>query len=309
MISTRQACMPDFLIIGAGKSGTTSLDNYLRQHPQIFVPPIKEPNFFGYELQAPETLSPGEREHYKTSVTDLESYKALFAEAGEDQVKGETSNTYLYHETAPERIEYYNPDMKLIAIFRQPARRLWSRYLHLARDGRLPSGNFEDCLDPDSIWWKRNDLIPEGFYYKNVSKYYQLFPPGQIKVYLYDEFQKSGEAVLRDIFAFLGVDTKFRPNQEVRYNQSGVVKNKMLQNIIGNHGIVQNTAKKILGKGYQSLKENVFLQKMVNNIRNKNLKRPAMDPKIHHFLTQEVYREDILSLQGLIGKDLSHWLK
>lgn len=309
IISTKQACMPDFLIIGAGKSGTTSLDNYLRQHPQIYVPPVKEPNFFGYEQVSPEDLTPGERMHYEESVTSLDAYQALFADATEDQIKGETSNTYLYHDTAPARIEHYNPDMKLIAILRQPAKRLYSRYLHLARDGRLPTPHFDDCLDRNSVWWTRNDLIPEGFYYHNLSRYYEHFPASQIRVYLYDDFQRSGEAVMTDIFSFLGVNAELHVNQEVRYNQSGVVKHQWLQRIIGNHGFIQNTSKKILGRRYQSLKESVWMQKIVNKVRNKNLARPEMNPKVYQFLTREVYREDLLKLQDLIGKDLSKWME
>src|SRR5690606_26127042 len=170
--------MPDFLLIGAGKCGTTSLHYYLQQHPQIFMSAVKEPNFFA--LEQAQAVNPEEDLqqffHYPWAVKNLEAYKALFASAESNQLKGEASTMYLYMPEAPQRIKYYVPEVKLIAVFRQPAERLYSRYLHLARENRLPSRDFKDALDKTSIWWQRNDLVKEGFYYKHLSRYFYLFP-------------------------------------------------------------------------------------------------------------------------------------
>src|SRR5215204_1305303 len=113
MTTKKNNLLPDFLVIGAGKSGTTSLDKYLNQHPQIFVPKVKEPNFFGYEHTKIEDLNGNEDDirHFKRSVTTLDAYLDIFKEATPDQIKGETSNTYMYHSGAPERIKFYNPGM------------------------------------------------------------------------------------------------------------------------------------------------------------------------------------------------------
>ncbi len=303
--------LPDFLIIGAGKSGTTSLDNYLKQHPQIFIPSMKEPNFFGYERVNRSDLEkdPQELKHYTKSVTDLPGYLSLFAGARPDHVKGETSNTYLYHQDAPERIHYYHPSIKLIAILRQPAERLWSRYLHLSRDGRLPTRNFEDCLDKNSIWWRRNDLIPEGFYCKYLLRYFKIFPRDQIRIYLFEEFNRAPLEVLANIFEFLGVDTAFGPDLSVKYNESGIIKNKKFDRIIGTEGLLQKTAKSVLGSHYSKLKDSTVVQSWITSLRRKNLKKPKLNPRIKSVLTHEVYGEDIRQLQRLIGRDLSHWMK
>lgn len=301
--------IPDFLIIGAGKSGTTSLNNYLRQHDQIFIPSRKEPNFYGYELKTKKDFE-GKKEllNYNLSITKLDGYLALFDAAKDHQVTGETSNSYLYHEDAPERIKYYNPDVKLIAILRQPAERLYSRYLHLARVNRLPTRKFEDCLDRSTVWWTRNDLIPEGFYYKNLSRYYQLFPESQIKVFLYDEFNASSEEVLEEIFHFLGVDPTYKPEQTVRYNPSGFIKNKNLDKIIGPTGFIQTSVKSVLNvQFYRALKENLIIQSFINRLRKHNLNRPQLNPEIREILTREIYGPDIDRLGDLIKKDLSSW--
>jgi hypothetical protein len=304
--------LPDFLIIGAGKSGTTSLDKYLNQHPEIFIPKLKEPNFYGYENTKVEDLNGDIAEilHFKGSVTNFEDYINLFRDAKPGQLKGETSNTYMYHPGAPERIKHYNPDMKLIAILRQPAGRLYSRFLHLARENRTPTPNFADCKDKNSIWWKRNDLVKEGFYYKNLLPYYKLFPKENIRVYLYEELNERPDEVLRDIYKFLGVDEEFKGDVSVRYNESGIIKNKFLNKIYGQKGLLTTMAKAILPKsGMQKLKSNHAVQRVINTLRGKNLVKPKMDPEIRRWLSHEVYGEDIKNLQTLIGKDLSHWLK
>ncbi|HTJ49895.1 MAG TPA: sulfotransferase domain-containing protein [Cyclobacteriaceae bacterium] len=310
-MATTKNKMPDFLVIGAGKSGTTSIDKYLNQHPQIFVPKLKEPNFFGYENTKLEDFHGNEDDikHFQRSVTTLDAYQNLFAEAKPGQIKGETSNTYMYHKEAPDRIKYYNPDMKLIAVLRQPANRLYSRFLHLARENRLPSEDFSDCLNKNSIWWQRNDLIKEGFYYKNLSRYFELFPKENIRIYLYDEFQEKSGEIMKEIYEFLGVDKNFEPDQTIRYNESGFVKNKFFNKIIGQGGILSKYAKVLLPQGTMTkLKGSILLKRKINNLRGKNLVRPKMDPEIKKFLTLDVYHEDIINLQRLLNRDLSHWL-
>lgn len=301
--------IPDFLIIGAGKSGTTSLNNYLRQHPEIYIPIKKEPNFYGYERMNDASFSDEkELRNYKNSITNLDDYLALFADALTGQVKGETSNTYLYHKDAPERIHYYNPEVKLIAILRQPAERLFSRYLHLARVNRLPTEKFEDCLDKNTIWWQRNDLIAEGFYHHNLKKYYELFPESQIRVFLYDEFSESPDIVLKELFDFIGVDPSFSPELNVWYNPSGFIKNRMLDRIIGPQGVIQNSAKAVFTpQFYRALKENLIIQAFINKVRKKNLERPKLDARMFSTLTHDIYGQDLARLEKLIKKDLSSW--
>lgn len=307
----RNSDFPDFLIIGAGKSGTTSLDKYLNQHPDIFMSPVKEPNFFAYELTKESDLKdhPDELKHFKGSITSIDLYKNLFKDASDSQLKGETSNTYLYGKDAPYRIKYHIPDIKLIAILRQPAERLYSRYLHLYRDNRLPTRSFLDCKDKNSIWWKRNDLINEGFYCKHLKRYYDLFPHENIKILLYDDIKKDLSGMIKEIFTFLNVDNTYKCDFSVRYNESGIIKNRVLNNIIGANGYVQNSLKKISPIIYNKMLNNSSAQRVLNEIRSKNMDKPTMDPNIKNFLNEEVYREDILCLKSLTNLNIDSWLK
>lgn len=311
MSTKKFQAMPDFLVIGAGKSGTTSLDKYLGQHPGIFVSRIKEPNFFGYEnmTRADFAENPGELAHFQGSVTNLEDYLRLFRDARPNQIKGETSNTYMYHEQAPFRIKYYIPDVKLIAILRQPAARLFSRYMHLARENRTPTKAFADCLDKDSIWWKRNDLIREGFYARNLARYYDLFPPENIRVLLYEELEQSPMQVMKTIYTFLKADPNFEPDVNLRYNESGIIKNRFLNHLYGPGGFVSKSIRAILPERVMDrLRGSLGLQKRMLALRGKNLHRPKFDPGLKRRLTHEVYGDDIRQLEKLIGRDLSHWL-
>ncbi|UII21149.1 sulfotransferase family protein [Fulvivirga ligni] len=302
--------LPDFLIIGAGKCGTTSVDNYLKQHPSIFVTAFKEPNFFGFEMVKPEDFDdPNELKYYQDhSITDLKSYQDLYKEAEPGQIKGETSNTYLYHETAPERIKHYVPDVKMIAIFRQPAERLYSRYLHLARVDQLPTPTFEGVLDKSTIWWERNDLVKEGFYYKNLSKFYDHFDKDQIKVVLFEDLKKDPQGIIQSIAEFVGADGSFEFDLSVEYNKSGFIKNKFYDKMIGQNSIIKKGIKSMVPtSAFEKLKSNPWLRKKFTDITDKNLVRPKLEPELKQKVT-DIYRADIQQLAKLINRDLSHWL-
>ncbi|GAB4237952.1 MAG: sulfotransferase [Ekhidna sp.] len=301
---------PSFLVIGAGKSGTTSLQNYLEQHPDVFMSAVKEPNFFGLEDKTIDDFSYSEeaKAFFKNSVTNLDDYLALFVDASKARAVGEISNTYLYHESACKKIKHYLPGVKLIAIFRQPTERLYSRYLHLARENRLPTPTFDACLDTESIWWKRPDLIQEGFYYKHLSKFYSEFDSNQIKVLLYEELQKDPRKLMESLYHFIGVDDSFNPDLTIKLNSSGFVKNKFVNQLVGGKGLVARAGKSILPeKAISMLKNKRVIQKKLNKVREKNLVKPELDLELKNQVTR-VYEDDIKQLADLIKRDLSHWL-
>ena len=121
--------MPNFLIIGAAKSGTTALYHSLKQHPQIYMSPVKEPRFFAFEGETPRFCGPGDDRFVRKFVTNFEDYLRLF-EAVTDQIAiGEASTVYLtMSETSSRRIRHHLPHAKLIAVLRHPADRAYSQY-------------------------------------------------------------------------------------------------------------------------------------------------------------------------------------
>lgn len=301
--------MPDFLIIGAGKSGTTSLNNYLKQHPDIYIHPFKEPNFFGYELYSYEDfVNKKLLKHYRESITELNSYLKLFSGAKEGMKKGETSNSYLYLPDAPLNIKKHIPHVKLIAILRHPVDRLYSRFMHLCRENRQPDNTFINCLDTDSVWWKRNDLVPEGFYGKYLSRYYSLFDSNQIKVFLYEDLVNRPLETIMEMYRFIEVDENFTPDMSIRFNKSGLIKNKFINKLIGQNGLIKNFISFITPLSvYSKLKESNLLQKKVNDIRRRNLKVEKLDAGSRQLIIDKVYRDDIMILEELLQRKLN-WL-
>ena len=301
--------MPDFLIIGAGKSGTTSLNNYLKQHPQLYISPRKEPNFFAYENFDVSGAGEALQRHYEASVRNLNDYKDLFKGAREDQLKGETSNTYLVVEGAAENIKRHLPSVKLIAILRNPVDRLYSRFLHLARENKLPGGDFADVLDRSSIWWERNDLVKEGFYHKNLSRFFELFPKSNIKIFLTEDLEKDPNKVLGEIYEFLQVEPHYNLDYSVKYNKSGFIKNKLYDNVLGHNSMIKKAIKKITPRGlYENLKNTKWIYSIVNNLRDRNLRKPKLDSELRCKILNEIYSEDMQKLQSLIDRDLSKWI-
>jgi len=299
---------PNFLVIGAGKSGTTSLYEYLNEHPEVFMSPVKETNFFALEGEQiiDKKDDPEQMRHYPWSVTDYKSYKNLFQNVTIEKAIGEVSPMYLYSNKAALNIKERLPNVKLIAILRQPTERLYSRYLHLARESRTPTSSIEDALDKKSIWWKRNDLVQEGFYHTHLKKYYELFPKEQIHVILYDDFRANPQAVIRDIYQFIGVDSSYSPNMNTEFNVSGFVANKKLDKIIGQNSMVKSWITKVSPAFSRYMSGNKVIKSWVNQMRNKNLKRPPLS-KTLKVQINEIYRSEIDKLQSLISKDLSHW--
>lgn len=305
-----QSLMPNFLIIGAGKSGTTSLYYYLKQHPQLFMSEVKEPNFFALEgkklLMAEEDKD--EINFFPWAVTDLAGYQNLFRNAKPGYLKGESSTMYLYMDQAPEKIKSYVPEVKMIGIFRQPAERLYSRYLHLARDNRMSAEDLKQVFDKSSLWWKRNDLVQEGFYFRHLSRYYDLFPKENIKVFLYEDLIKSPAETIKSIYSFLGVETDFMPDTKMKFNESGIIKNKLYDRLVGRNSLIKNAIKKTLPGIFQKAKSSYAIKNIVNKLRKANLERPPFDPAMKKRITDEIYKEDILKFQNLIQRDLEHWL-
>jgi hypothetical protein len=306
-----QTRLPDFVVIGAGKSGTTSLNEYLKEHPQIFMSTRKEPNFFAFELAKESDFElESSKEFYRDSVLNLEDYLTLFKGAKEPQLLGEVSNTYLNNEMACQRLKHYIPNTKLIAILRHPADRLFSRYSHYIREGLLPvDGGLENVFDKSTSWWQRPDMITEGLYYGQVKRYYDNFPKENIRIYLYENFINDTAGVVEDIFKFLEIDTKVKVATDIVYNKSGTVKNKAVDNLVGQNSAVILTLKKFAPGLHHWMKDNVLINRWLYNMRNKNLQKADFSPELRKEIVNKIYAEDIGKLSDLIGQDLSHWLK
>ncbi|PIG94472.1 sulfotransferase [Gloeocapsopsis sp. IPPAS B-1203] len=294
--------MPNFLVVGAAKAGTTALYYYLKQHPQIYMSPEKEPKFFALEGDKLDFRGPGDRENIcKSAITDIETYRQLFQGVTNEIAIGEASPLYLYSPKAAERIKKYIPDAKLIAILRNPIERAYSGYIMHVREGRETAKDFAEALQQEETRirnnWGWGHYVNVGFYHTQLKRYLELFDREQIRVYLYEDLKTDPIKLVQDIFKFLGVDDTFVPDTSLKYNVAGVPKNDAIKTLI---------------KNFSSIKPAMNLlvpDKLRHYLRSKIYEKPpTLSKEIHQNLI-EVYREDILSLQKFLQRDLSKWLE
>jgi hypothetical protein len=185
--------LPNFLVIGAGKSGTTSLYRYLAQHSDVFMSPVKETNWFAYE---------GQGDSLRYPIRTRDAYERLFEGVAAERAVGEASPQYLKSTVAAERIAAALPGVRLVALLRHPVDRAYSSYLHSLRDA-LERRGVEEALQPGSRY------VELGLYHPQLSRYFERFDRSRIKVILYDDLAADPAAVMRDLYAFLGVDESF----------------------------------------------------------------------------------------------------
>ena len=298
--------MPNFLVVGAAKSGTTSLYHYLAQHPDVFMSPVKEPNFFALEGERPAFRAPGADERInRWSVTDPDEYRKLYDGANGERALGEASPVYLYSEKAVGRIKHHVPEARLIAILRNPAERAYSGFLHLLLNGRERVKDFGEALALeeerkrehwDWIWHYKS----MGFYHEQLTRYREAFDPEQIKVYLYEDLERDPAGVVRDAHEFLGIDASFVPAPPARYNATGIPRSKRLNDLLRTDNPLKSAAKLLVPKKLR--------RKLLMNMQNRILVKPPFPEKERKQLVEE-YRDDVSKLQELIGRDLSGWLR
>ncbi|NEO83594.1 MAG: sulfotransferase [Spirulina sp. SIO3F2] len=300
--------LPTFLLLGAPKAGTTALYYVLQQHPQVFMSAVKEPHFFAFaDAQAAQFNGPRDDRGELTtrSVTDVSAYKALFAGATE-MARGEASTMYLYYPQVPERIAHYAPEMKLVAILRNPIDRAFSHFLHLRREGREGLTDFAQALaaEPERIaqgWSPAWHYQAVGNYTEQLPRYWQQFPRQQLRIYLYEDWQRDPAGFLCDLFEFIGVDSGFEAQLGDRANTTTQV-----QKNLGIHDFLtqENPLKSILRRLIPAR----IRQPLAAKAYRANVDAPPqLTPALRTQLLPQ-FREGILRTQELIGRDLSHWL-
>jgi len=292
---------PQFVIVGAPKAGTSSLYEYLKQHPKVFMPEKKEPVFFcGY---GSNFRGPGSHLYNRDLVTDPDEYLALFAEAPPGSLTGEASTDYLSCPQAPLRLKEWNPSAKIIVCLRNPIDRAYSEHMHLVRDMaenekfvtalRLEGGRRNEGWIP--LFWH----VERGLYCEAVKRYFGTFGKGNVKVIFYEDLSRSPAFIVRTLFEFLDIAPV--PVEVAKsYNASGYPLLKPIHRFV-----FEENRLKTLIKGYMKqemrtkLKETLFFA----NLRQKKMSRVEFE------YLREKFAKDIVCLQNLLQVDLGHWVK
>jgi hypothetical protein len=277
--------LPNFLIIGAAKAGTTSLYEHFRAHPAIFMPRLKEPRFFCYGG------APGAADRLKFPIQSLEEYAALFAEAGAATALGEASVHYLRDPAAAGRIHATIPGARLIASLRDPVDRAFSVYQMNQRNREAaPTAPFADAL--------RRDPALHYAYHDNLARYFDVFPRDQLRVILLEDLEGRPQRTLAGLFEFLGVDPDFTPDLDRVANPGGAPRIKALHSVLSNRRLIA-ASRRVMPEA---------LVAPLKALRSRNLAKASLAADDRRMATA-FFREDILRTQDLIGRDLSHWLR
>ena len=204
--------LPDFLVAGVPKAGTTALHAALSGHPGLYLSQIKEPKFFLTDGPPPTRGGPGDALTYREHVWERARYEALFDAAPPGTLRGEATPLYLYDAAAMGRIRALIPDVKLIVIIRDPVERAHSNWAHLWSAGLEPDGDFlRACAEePGRIaagwapFWHYTAL---GRYGEQLQRALELFGRQRLLVLRYRLLIDSPAQALDEICAFLGVET------------------------------------------------------------------------------------------------------
>jgi hypothetical protein len=317
--------LPNFFIIGAAKSGTTSLHEYLDQHPDIYMSFPKELNFFSFFDSTPDFSGPCDdpdnpvlgdrlrREKYGLSITTWPGYRKVFSRVRLEKAIGESSVSYLYFPQAGKRIRQCVPDARLIAVLRNPVDRAYSKYRQLRRDGAEPLMTFEQALATETARMRDNwspawFYVDRGLYHRQLKRYYDLFDRDQIRVVLYDDFTKRPREILEDVFAFLDVDASFCVDLSQKYNMfegGSVPRNMWVYNLMARPNWFSSTSRAVLPARLLGHLRPIVKSAITRKASDVDI-APLKD-ETRRYLTR-IFRNDILRLQDLIEKDLSHWL-
>ena len=296
--------LPTFLVIGAAKAGTTAVYEFLRQHPQVFMSPVKEPHFFALEGEPIAFFGPGDAESInRVGINDLNRYRALFAGAGGYRARGEGSVSYLYSPRAPRRIAEHLAEVRLIAVLRDPVERAYSTYLYQRSRGLEPAATFADALadEPRRIaggWHHIWHYRAMGDYGAQLARYLEVFEKDRMLICFYDDLVHDAHAFMRRGFHFVGVDEGLRLDTRVAPGASGVPRYPLLETVLFRNRALKRSLRAALPER--------LLARVGSRLRRRTLARPPLDPALAASLRQG-YRRDLETVEAITGRDLSDW--
>lgn len=296
---------PDFLVVGTARAGTTSLYSYLLQHPQLFLPVVKEPCFFTF---ADEKIN-YKKGKFSFAITSIEEYAKLYEKALPDQLTGECSTPYLYlYKKTITNLKKIHDDyssIKIIIVLRNPVDRAYSQYLWRVRDGREDL-TFEEAIEQEAERMKDNYsfdyfYLDRGKYYEQVKAYLKEFK--NVKIILYEDLKINVEQELINICQFLNVDKNFIFVKRNEQNSSFLPKSKVLSKLI-------SFESKIKFRMLNYFPDNVK-SSLKEQFRRFNSSKKEIQPLSAELRDKlnEFFKEDIRNLEKLIGRNLSIWQK
>jgi hypothetical protein len=211
MVKLHTNLYPQFFVVGAPKAGTTAVYHWLRSHPTVFLPSVKEPSYFAYvDSSATPRNGPYDPDYVRQITVNRKSYAELYDAAG-SRLTGDISPVYLLNECAAERISVARPDARIIILLRDPVERAFSQFMHHLRDSIEPCETFEEALEQEEKrlldgWSPGHAYAAHGHYLSQIEKYFAVFPKEQLLVLEYQDLQSAPEHCWRQICEHLRIE-------------------------------------------------------------------------------------------------------
>ena len=297
-------CLPNFLVIGAPRSGTTLLHRIFTEHPGVFVPERKELHFFSHRDATPSYTGPGDDRLERIIVTSESEYREHFAAGRDSAHRGEVCPYYLSSERAARNIAELVPRCKLVAVLRNPVERAHSQYQHNVASGWEPLASFSSALDDENRrlaanWGPRWRVLELGFYARQLATYARYFPPEQLSVHLYDDLCNAPRETVDGILRFLGAPPlETSRSLDRRVNVSGRPRRKWLNRLLKRPNALRS---------YADLRDPPATRTHVA----RRLDRANLAPETLSAATRArldaVYAAEIEDLARRLGRDLSAW--
>ncbi|HEY2167054.1 MAG TPA: sulfotransferase [Jatrophihabitantaceae bacterium] len=303
--------LPDFLVIGAPKAGTTALHAALAEHPQLYAAPVKEPKYFLTPDRRPrrsEHRGPGDAHSRREWIWRRDRYEALFRDAPPGALRFESTPFYLWSRPSHLRIaQTLGPEAKLVAIIRDPIDRAFSNWTHLRADGLEPEADFLTACRAESTraragwapFWRYLEL---GRYGTQLAHLFQVVDPNQVRVLRYRQLIDEPQFTLDQLCSFLGVDTgvlSALPEANVgRWAHEGTA-NRALRRAVraGAH----------LGSYLHPRLWRAAERRLLATMQRGGHERPRLQPEERAQLVQH-FADDNATLGQLLGADYSDWL-
>ena len=294
--------LPNLLIVGAAKSGTTSLHNYLKQHSDIFMSDHKEPHFFINNEIGTNRIPNG--------ISKYDDYIALFKNSESYKYRGESSTMYLqFPDISIKNInKYLNDDVKIIIMLRNPIERAFSGYQHVKRYNVMENLDFEDAIKQcENRYFINTNFTPAtryiniGLYYNMVKKFQANFGEN-MHIVIYDDFIADTQNELSKIFSFLNI-SDFVINTNEKYMVGGWQwKNSFLKKLFLKKNLLNKFIRFILPfRSFKKILRNRLVQVFSTPVvKMKDTTKSSL---------QNLYKEDLKKLSTIIDRDLKIWLK
>ena len=294
---------PNLFIVGAAKSGTTSLHNYLNQHPDIFMCNPKEPHYLINKEIGVDRIPVG--------VTEKSEYENLFIEGEDKKYRGESSVMYLmYPEIVIHKIKKeYDENTKVIIMLRNPVERAYSGFHHVKRYNIKE--NIQDFTEAwklsEERYFNQKDMTPAsryqelGLYYKQVKSYLNEFKDN-LHIIIYDDYKFNFKSEMKKVFDFLEVE-----NVEIDFDKRHMVggwqwENEKLKKLMMKKNPIKSAVKMLIP--FKRLRKSI--RKRIQENNTVEVQQMTEEERI---MMNEFYKTDVKKLSDLLNRNLNFWVE